>query len=120
MKARIALILAILMLILCAAGCKAKTAPAAEATPASTEAPATEAPTEAPVEEHPDTELPEISAEDPLPDGEVEEEVFASWNDVAPALDLLIEYVEMVTDESSPDFIPVDRRIAVFDMDGTI
>ena len=70
MKTRIALILAILMLILCAAGCKAKTAPAAEATPASTEAPATEAPTEvpateapteAPVVEHPDTELPEIS-----------------------------------------------------------
>ena len=129
MKTRIALILAILMLVFCAAGCKAKTAPAAEATPASTEAPATEAPTEvpateapteAPVVEHPDTELPEISAEDPLPDGEVEEEVFASWNDVAPALDLLIEYVETVTDESSPDFIPVDRRIAVFDMDGTI
>ena len=129
MKTRIALILAILMLILCAAGCKAKTAPAVEATPASTEAPATEAPTEvpateapteAPVEEHPDTELPEISAEDPLPDDEVDEEVFASWSDVAPALDLLIEYVETVTDESSPDFIPVDRRIAVFDMDGTI
>ncbi len=121
MKTRIALILAILMLVLCAAGCKTKTAPNTEATPAPTEAPATEAPaTEAPAEEHPDTELPEISAEDPMPDGEVEEEVFASWNDVAPALDLLIEYVETVTDESSPDFIPVDRRIAVFDMDGTI
>ncbi len=125
MKTRIALILAILMLVLCAAGCKAKTAPAAEATPAPTEAPATEvpateAPTEAPAEERPDTELPEISGEDPLPDSEVDEEVFASWSDVAPALDLLIEYVETVTDESSPDFIPVDRRIAVFDMDGTI
>ncbi len=129
MKTRIALILAILMLILCAAGCKAKTAPAAEATPAPTEAPATEAPTEAPAtetpteaptEEHPDTELLEIPAEDPLSDSEVEEEVFASWNDVAPALDLLIEYVETVTDESSPDFIPVENRIAVFDMDGTI
>ena len=62
MKTRIALILAILMLVLCAAGCKAKTAPAAEATPAPTEAPATEvpateAPTEAPAEEHPDTEF---------------------------------------------------------------
>lgn len=51
---------------------------------------------------------------------EATEEVFASWNDVAPALDTLIAYVETVTDESSEDFIPVDRRIAVFDMDGTL
>ncbi len=48
------------------------------------------------------------------------EEVFASWNDVAPALDTLIAYVDAVTDETSKDFIPVERRIAVFDMDGTI
>lgn len=54
------------------------------------------------------------------PPEEVYEEVFASWSDEAPALDTLIEYVETVTDENSPDFIPVDRRIAVFDMDGTI
>ncbi len=49
-----------------------------------------------------------------------DEEVFASWNDDAPALDKLIAYVESVTDEKSKDYIPVDRRIAVFDMDGTV
>ena len=125
MKTKLALILAILMLLAAFAGCRQKTEPAAETTPAPTEAPAAEAPatevpaTEAPTEEHPNTELPEISADEPAPD-EIEEEVFASWNDVAPALDTLIAYVEAVTDESSPDFIPVDRRIAVFDMDGTI
>ena len=31
---------------------------------------------------------------------------FAEWNPEAPALKALIEYVEAVTDESSPDYIP--------------
>ena len=45
---------------------------------------------------------------------------FADWNKDAPALNTLIEYVEAVTDEEGPDFIPVSDRIAVFDMDGTL
>ena len=48
------------------------------------------------------------------------EEIFADWNDGAPALGALIDYVEAVTDESSPDYIPPADRIAVFDMDGTL
>ena len=48
------------------------------------------------------------------------EELFKEWNKEAPALKTLIEYVESVTDESSPDFIPLADRIAVFDMDGTL
>ena len=48
------------------------------------------------------------------------EEAFAEWNSEAPALKALIEYVETVTDESSPDYIPPADRIAVFDMDGTL
>ena len=48
------------------------------------------------------------------------EEVFADWNEGAPALNALIDYVEAVTDEASPDFIPEADRIAVFDMDGTL
>ena len=48
------------------------------------------------------------------------EERFAEWNPEAPALKALIEYVEDVTDETSPDFIPTPDRIAVFDMDGTL
>ena len=48
------------------------------------------------------------------------EEIFEQWNEDAPALQTLIEYVETVTDEYSEDFIPEADRIAVFDMDGTV
>ena len=58
-----------------------------------------------------------LSTEEPAV---TEEEVFPSWNEEAPALNTLIEFVEAVTDEDSPDFIPESRRIAVFDMDGTV
>ena len=51
---------------------------------------------------------------------DAEEQLFTEWNEDAPALNTLIEYVEAVTDESSPDFIPEVDRIAVFDMDGTL
>jgi len=43
-----------------------------------------------------------------------------SWNDGAPAKVALIEYVASVTDTGSADYIPVERRIAVFDFDGTL
>ena len=48
------------------------------------------------------------------------EDRFAQWNEDAPALNDLIDYVEAVTDEASPDYIPESDRIAVFDMDGTL
>ena len=51
---------------------------------------------------------------------EQEEDIFADWNKDAPALKALIEFVEAVTDESSPDYIPPADRIATFDMDGTL
>ena len=47
-------------------------------------------------------------------------DAFAEWNPDAPALKALVEYVEDVTDESSPNYIPEVDRIAVFDMDGTL
>ncbi len=53
-------------------------------------------------------------------DGCTTEEIFADWNDGAPALGALIDYVEAVTNEASPDYIPPADRIAVFDMDGTL
>ncbi|RYJ39992.1 Acid phosphatase [Flavobacterium anhuiense] len=46
---------------------------------------------------------------DPLP----------SWNDGALKSDI-IAYVEKVTKEGSPDFIPEEYRIATFDNDGTL
>lgn len=43
----------------------------------------------------------------------------ASWNDNA-AKQSVMAFVERVTDEGSPDFVPVEERIATFDNDGTL
>jgi len=42
------------------------------------------------------------------------------WNDGSGARDKLIDYVTSVTKEYGKDYIPVEDRIAVFDMDGTL
>ena len=47
--------------------------------------------------------------QDPLP----------SWNDTAPKK-AVITFIEKVTKEGSPDFVPVPERIATFDNDGTL
>ena len=44
---------------------------------------------------------------------------FASWNK-CDSLDSIISYVDDVTNKSSKNYIPVEDRIAVFDMDGTL
>jgi hypothetical protein len=49
------------------------------------------------------------SAQDPLP----------SWNDGA-AKKSITDFVEKVTKEGSPDFVPAAERIATFDNDGTL
>lgn len=46
---------------------------------------------------------------DPLP----------SWNDTARKA-AIVAFVEKVTKENSPDFVPEPERIAVFDNDGTL
>ncbi len=48
-------------------------------------------------------------AADPLP----------SWNDTAPKR-AIVAFVEQVTRDGSPDFVPVPERIATFDNDGTL
>ena len=42
------------------------------------------------------------------------------WTERAPAKNALAEYVNAVTNKNSPDFIPVQDRIAIFDFDGTL
>ena len=42
-----------------------------------------------------------------------------SWNDTAPKK-AVVAFVEKVTKEGSPDFIPLAERIAAFDNDGTL
>lgn len=49
------------------------------------------------------------TADDPLP----------SWNDGA-AKQAIIDFVDRVTDEGSPDFVLPEQRIATFDNDGTL
>lgn len=48
-------------------------------------------------------------SQDPLP----------SWND-GPTKAALLDFVERVTREGGPDFVPADARIATFDNDGTL
>ncbi len=50
-----------------------------------------------------------IAQTDPLP----------SWNDTAPKA-AIVAFVEKVTKEGSPEFVPEQERIAVFDNDGTL
>jgi len=50
-----------------------------------------------------------LQAADPLP----------SWNDTAPK-QAIISFVEKVTSDGAPDFVPAAERIAVFDNDGTL
>jgi hypothetical protein len=53
--------------------------------------------------------LASLNAQDPLP----------SWNDTAPKK-AIVAFVEKVTKEGSPDFVPPNERIATFDNDGTL
>jgi phosphoglycolate phosphatase-like HAD superfamily hydrolase len=50
-----------------------------------------------------------VAAQDALP----------SWNDTAPKRNIEA-FVERVTKQGSPDFVPIPERIAVFDNDGTL
>src|SRR5476651_1917909 len=54
--------------------------------------------------------VPQVHAQlDPLP----------SWNDTAPKK-AIVAFVEQVTKEGSPNFVPPPERVAVFDNDGTL
>ena len=51
---------------------------------------------------------------------QVKKDNLSLWYNEAPAKQALIAYIQNVTDKKSPDFIPVENRIAVFDLDGTL
>ncbi|MBO4675793.1 MAG: haloacid dehalogenase-like hydrolase, partial [Elusimicrobiaceae bacterium] len=50
----------------------------------------------------------------------VQKDPLPLWTDTAPAKQALVNYVKTVTNPKSPDFIPVENRVAVFDLDGTL
>ena len=49
-----------------------------------------------------------------------EADALSLWTETAPLKSELTAYVKAVTDKNSAEFIPVENRIAVFDMDGTL
>lgn len=55
-----------------------------------------------------------------VPKGGSGGEALSLWRDSAPAKSALLDYVASVTREGSPDFIPPQDRVAVFDFDGTL
>ena len=42
------------------------------------------------------------------------------WTEDSPALRSILDFVQQVTDETSPAYLPPEERIAVFDLDGTL
>lgn len=53
--------------------------------------------------------IPISATDDPLP----------SWND-GRVKQAIVEFVSRVTTADSPEFVPVENRIATFDNDGTL
>ena len=49
----------------------------------------------------------------------IAQDLLPSWNDTAPRK-AIVSYVERVTKQGSPDFVPGPERIATFDNDGTL
>ena len=49
-----------------------------------------------------------------------QEDPLSLWTKDAPLKKELTEYMKAITDKNGKDFIPVEDRIAVFDMDGTL
>ena len=48
------------------------------------------------------------------------EEMLSLWTKESRTRTELISYIEAITKEGGPDFIPVEKRVAVFDFDGTL
>ena len=48
------------------------------------------------------------------------EENLSLWTADAASKQAMIDYMDAITDEAGADFIPVEDRIAVFDLDGTL
>ncbi len=51
---------------------------------------------------------------------QVKRENLSLWYNQAPAKQALVSYMQDITNEKSANFIPVENRIAVFDLDGTL
>lgn len=64
-----------------------------------------------------DTSVTQTASEEPVDE---QGDSLSLWTEKAPLKSQLTEYMKAITDKNSNDFIPVENRIAVFDMDGTL
>ncbi len=48
------------------------------------------------------------------------QETIPLWKADSPAMQSIVQFVQAITDETSPDYIPPEKRVAVFDLDGTL
>ena len=102
-----------LSLVACGGANSAGSSAAGSATSASSASDATsgsESASAAAASDASSTQLSLVTGDDPL----------SLWNDDAPLKKELTAYVQAVTDEKSPDFIPAEDRVATFDVDGTL
>lgn len=51
---------------------------------------------------------------------QVKKDNLSLWYNEAPAKKALVSYMQDITNKKSPNYIPVENRIAVFDLDGTL
>ena len=51
---------------------------------------------------------------------QVKKDNLSLWYNQAPAKQALVSYIKDVTNKKSANFIPIENRIAVFDLDGTL
>ena len=59
-----------------------------------------------------------VSKVSPLPANAPE--CIPGWAEDSPAMASVIDFVHRITDENSPDYVPPEMRIALFDSDGTL
>ncbi len=62
----------------------------------------------------------ETSATETATEAPADGDALSLWTETAPLKTQMTEYMKTITDKNSKDFIPVENRIAVFDMDGTL
>ncbi len=72
------------------------------------------------IDEGDSAELSDISDEDNSVKEVSADETLSYWSDDSGLKTELVSYMEAITDENSSDYIPVENRIAVFDLDGTL
>ena len=121
MKKRFSMILLFLLVFaLLITGCKPAEQGGAQTTAAPASETQTETPTQKPADGAPSADTPEETPADKTADTPSVDDMLSLWTKESGARRTLATYLEMISDASGDKFIPVEDRIAVFDLDGTL